>query len=105
MLLVSGAIIKCVKRVETKRLGPFSYQLTRRHRSFGVLDRGARTGDFQRDAATRIARPRQGHALAKRHRPAINLQMGALVVFEKSDDELSAVGAAIALEALRQSGR
>src|SRR6202048_206712 len=104
-LLVFGAISKAVKGSERKRFGLFSHQLARRRRSFGVLDRGARLGDFQRDAAAGIARAGQGQALAQRHRPSIDLQMGTRIVFEKSDDELRAVGAAIAPERLRERGR
>ncbi len=88
-----------------ERFGPYSRRLARRRRSFGVLDRGACPSDFQRHAAAGIARAGQGQALAQRHRPSIDLHMGALVVFEKSDNELRAVGAAIAPERLRGRGR
>ena len=65
-----------------------------------MLQPGPGLGDVQRDAAARIARPGQAEASGKRHGPAIDLQMGALVVFEERDDELRAVRAAVALEAL-----
>ena len=54
----------------------------------------------------RIARAGQGQPLAKRHRFAVDLHMRALVVLEKSDNELRAVGAAIVLErGLGERGR
>ena len=58
-----------------------------------------------RHAATGITRAGQRQALAKRHRPAIDLQMGTRVVFEESDNELRAIAAAIGLERLRRRRR
>jgi hypothetical protein len=100
--LVQGSISKAERGSERKRFGLFSYQFARRGRSFGLLKRGACLRDFQRDAAARITRAGQGQALAKRHRPSIDLHMGTFIIFEKSDDELGAVGAAIVLESLRE---
>src|SRR5665647_1842260 len=99
-------ISKGMKGSGRKRSGPFSLsELAGRHRAFGVLDRGACLGDFQRDAAARIARAGQAEALGQCHRLAIDLHMGALVVFEKSDDELSAVRTMVVLEGLRPRRR
>src|SRR5476651_539702 len=80
----------------------FLYRFARRYRPPGVRERGARFGDFQRDAAARIARARKCQALGQRHRPSVELQMRAGIVLEKSDNELGLVGAAIALERLRR---
>lgn len=68
-------------------------------------DGGADLGNFQRDAAARIARTRQGQAPRERQRPAVDLQKGAGIVLEKPDQELRAVGTVIALEGLRQRRR
>jgi len=57
-----------------------------------------RLGDSQRDPAAGIARARQRQPFLKRHRVAIQLQMRAGIILEKSDDELRAIGAAIVLE-------
>src|SRR5664279_1332497 len=105
MLPVLDAISNTVRGSKPQRFRPFSCQLARRDWPFGVLDRGARLADLQGDAAARIARAGQAEALGQRHRPAIDLQMRALVVLEKSDNELGAVGAAIVLERLRQGRR
>ena len=104
-LLFSAAISTGMKGSERKGSGPFSCQFAGRHRSPAVLDRGARLGDFQRDAAAGIARAGQRKAPAKRHGLSIDLQMRPPVIWEKSDDELRAVGAAIVLERLREGER
>ena len=69
-LLVFETIIKCVKEGRNKNVSAlFSCQLAGRHRSLGVLDRGACLGDFQRDAAARIARTGQRQALGQASPP------------------------------------
>src|SRR6185369_8766938 len=63
-------------------------------------------GDLQGHALPLIARSRQRQALGQCQRLAVELQMGAGIVLEKSDDELRPVGAAIVPEArLREGGR
>jgi len=63
-----------------------------------VLERGARLRDLQRNTPARIARTGQRQTLAERYCPSIDLQMRAPIILEKTDNELGAVGAAIALE-------
>src|SRR4030081_838937 len=94
------------KGSEQKCFGPFSCQLACRHRPFGVLERGdTGPGDLQGHAASRIARAGKSQTFAQRYRLAIELQMGACIVLEKSDDELRAIGAAIILKGLGERGR
>src|ERR1700704_294913 len=79
-------------------IGNSSTQLASRRGLFADLQRGARLLDRQRYASARIARARQPNPLLQRHRLAVHLHMGPLVVLEKSDNELGAVATAIGLE-------
>ena len=82
-------IVSALFRVRTS-----SDQLTRGDRPLDVLERGCTClGDREGHAAAAVARARQSKPLGQRHGAAVQLQMGARIRSEKSDDELRAVGA------------
>jgi len=77
-LEASGAVRKLKKGRNENVSALFSCQLARRYRPFGVLERGdPGLADLQRHADSRIARAGKSKTFAERHRPAVELQMGA----------------------------
>ena len=105
--------IRTEKRVETKSFRPFlirrvSNCVAGRNRFSGVLDRNATSlVDPKRHSVAAVSCPRQRQPLEQRHLPAVDLQMRTLVIGEKPDDEIGAIGAPIGPDRriLRESGR
>jgi hypothetical protein len=70
-----------------------------------MFDRRPCRDDLQSDATARISLTGQAKAPCERHRLAVYLQMGALVVLKDSQDELRAIRAAIILKSLCEGRR